>query len=370
MDLFMLDYEAIYEEGLQRLLTLGIQERHGLAFALAFIASMGTFIGGLLVVVLLACFKKGSKRNDGEPLGSTLPLMGILQAFSGGVMLYITCFDLVPEAIEQLGQRQTMTWFFTGVFVFGILEIYVIPHEHEHGEGEAKDHTRLPEAPSMAPDTPSKRSTRSSTASRSRSKSPSKRELSPSKKPVSAASKKERAKMLRTSLITFLAMGLHNLPEGLGVYLSTLANTRLGLQLAIGIMLHNIPEGMAVAIPLYGATRSYSSVLFWTLVNGMAEPLGVVIGGALLHQYISQALLSRCLAMVGGIMICISMQYVSSYIYAMLTHSHDTQSELQPMAIKYAGKTRASLSFFAGMVACFGALDAVSSWFDQHHHHH
>ena len=70
----------------------------------------------------------------------------------------------------------------------------------------------------------------------------------------------EKDKLKRTSLITFLAMGLHNLPEGLGVYLSALSDTKLGLQLAIGIMLHNIPEGMAVAIPLYGATNSYASV--------------------------------------------------------------------------------------------------------------
>lgn len=121
----------------------------------------------------------------------------------------------------------------------------------------------------------------------------------------------EKQKMKRTSLITFLAMGLHNLPEGLGVYLSALSDTKLGLQLAIGIMLHNIPEGMAVAIPLYGATHSYSSVLFWTFLNGLAEPAGVIIGGSLLYPYLSHELLSRCLAMVGGMMMCVSIQYVS-----------------------------------------------------------
>ena len=114
--------------------------------------------------------------------------------------------------------------------------------------------------------------------------------------------------MRRTSLVTFLAMGLHNLPEGLGVYLSALSDTRLGLQLAIGIMLHNIPEGMAVAIPLYGATNSYSSVLFWTFINGLAEPAGVIIGGSILYPYLSHELLSRCLAMVGGMMMCVSIQ--------------------------------------------------------------
>ncbi len=118
----------------------------------------------------------------------------------------------------------------------------------------------------------------------------------------------EKQKMKRTSIITFLAMGLHNLPEGLGVYLSALSDTKLGLQLAIGIMLHNIPEGMAVAIPIYGATNSYKSVLFWTFINGFAEPAGVIIGGSLLYPYLSKELLSKCLAMVGGMMMCVSIQ--------------------------------------------------------------
>ena len=68
---------------------------------------------------------------------------------------------------------------------------------------------------------------------------------------------------------------------------------------------------MAVAIPLYAATHSYSQVLFWTLLNGLAEPLGVIVGGTLLHPYINHDLLHRCLALVGGIMMCISIQYDS-----------------------------------------------------------
>lgn len=90
--------------------------------------------------------------------------------------------------------------------------------------------------------------------------------------------------LMRTSLITFVAMALHNLPEGLGVYLSSLNSPKMGIQLAVAIMLHNIPEGMAVAIPLYVATSSTPKVLYWTFINGLAEPIGVLLGGALLVQ--------------------------------------------------------------------------------------
>ena len=71
---------------------------------------------------------------------------------------------------------------------------------------------------------------------------------------------------------------------------------------------------MAVAIPLFAATGSIWKVLVWTLgslfnhniVNGLAEPLGVVLGAALLGPYLSPYFLHSCLAVVAGIMACIS----------------------------------------------------------------
>ena len=74
---------------------------HLVAFWLAFIASMGTFLGGLLVILVTSLY------SDPKSLDTKL-LMGVLQAFSAGVMLYITSFDLVPEAIQILGHRETM----------------------------------------------------------------------------------------------------------------------------------------------------------------------------------------------------------------------------------------------------------------------
>jgi ZIP family zinc transporter len=50
-------------------------------------------------------------------------------------------------------------------------------------------------------------------------------------------------------------------------------------------MLHNIPEGMAVAIPIYVATGSSYTALYWTFINGLAEPVGVLIGGSILVFY-------------------------------------------------------------------------------------
>ncbi|TPX72315.1 hypothetical protein SpCBS45565_g00626 [Spizellomyces sp. 'palustris'] len=299
---------------------------------MALLASTGTFIGGV-VVVLLA-------RISGADLSapSTARLMGILEALSAGVMMYITCFDLIPEAIENIGSRETMAWFFGGVVAFGVLEecISFFDQDHDHDHDQHCASTSENGKPSKG-------------EAVSKAKGVSKQTRADGSS-SSTTSDKEKRELMRTSFITFLALSLHNLPEGLGVYLSALTDLRLGSQLAMAILLHNIPEGMAVAIPLYAATGKAWSALWWTLLNGLAEPIGVVVGGVLLHSYLSAELLSRCLAGVGGIMACISIH------------------ELQPTAIKYAGKGIATVSFFAGMFVCFAALEAVNEWFGGHDH--
>ncbi|KAJ3179393.1 hypothetical protein HDU87_003003 [Geranomyces variabilis] len=340
-----------------------LHDPHVLAFVMALVASMGTFIGGVVVVVLA----KLTAADPNSP--ATAKLMGVLQAFSAGVMLYITCFDLIPEATEILGGRECMGWFFAGVLAFGILEEVILPDEHGHdhddddaaggggggGGGGAAAHRGNDDdddagAAASITAAGAEIPTHPGAVTDASSATPPPPPPPPPPVVVAGPSAKERRELLRSSFITFVALAMHNLPEGLGVYLSALSDIRLGSQLAMAILLHNIPEGMAVAIPLYAATGNATKVLWWTLVNGLAEPLGVVVGGALLHSYLSPALLSRCLAAVGGIMACISIH------------------ELQPTAIKYAGKGIATSSFFGGMLVCFAALEAVNEWFGGHVH--
>jgi hypothetical protein len=108
---------------------------------------------------------------------------------------------------------------------------------------------------------------------------------------------------------------------------------------------------MAVAIPLYAAKGSISHVLFMTLLNGLAEPIGVLIGAALLGPLLTPTVLSKCLAAVGGIMCCISLH------------------ELLPTAIRYAGQAKASLALFGGMAVVFLALETVNEYFGHAHSH-
>lgn len=59
--------------------------------------------------------------------------------------------------------------------------------------------------------------------------------------------------------------------------LTTATDFRLGTSLCTAILLHNIIEGMVVALPLWYATKSTQRVLVLTFLNGLTEPLGVLI---------------------------------------------------------------------------------------------
>ena len=87
----------------------------------------------------------------------------------------------------------------------------------------------------------------------------------------------DEGRLMKIGVFTMLALMLHNLPEGMAVYLSTEQDVILGMHLCAAIALHNVPEGIAVAMPICAATGSRLLALTMTAVSGFAEPLGALI---------------------------------------------------------------------------------------------
>jgi len=51
----------------------------------------------------------------------------------------------------------------------------------------------------------------------------------------------------------------------------------LGVAIALAVALHNIPEGISVSVPIYYATGSRLKAFWYSVLSGLAEPLGAII---------------------------------------------------------------------------------------------
>lgn len=84
----------------------------------------------------------------------------------------------------------------------------------------------------------------------------------------------------------FLAVTLHNIPEGLAVGFAFGGAWATGetsaflaaLSLAIGIGVQNFPEGAALSLPLYSATKSRKRAFLYGLYSNLVEPIFAVVG--------------------------------------------------------------------------------------------
>lgn len=105
------------------------------------------------------------------------------------------------------------------------------------------------------------------------------------KEQAEGGDEKNRKNLSKTALL-FLAITIHNIPEGLavGVTFGALASNYSpaafvgALGLAIGIGLQNIPEGAALAIPIRTDGASRWKAFYWGSMSAIVEPLAALLG--------------------------------------------------------------------------------------------
>jgi len=101
-----------------------------------------------------------------------------------------------------------------------------------------------------------------------------------------------------------LAITIHNFPEGLAVGVSFgSGDVAAGFVIAAAIGLQNMPEGLAVALPLVREGYSRQKSLLYATLTGLVEPLGGLLGVALISIF--QPFLPWGLSFAAGAMLFI-----------------------------------------------------------------
>lgn len=113
---------------------------------------------------------------------------------------------------------------------------------------------------------------------------------------------------LKASLMLFISITLHNIPEGLVIgvaYASVTHNNIIGaLSLTLGIAIQNFPEGSAISFPLRrDGISKFKSFMFGSL-SAIVEPIAAMIGAFLVLKI--QSLLPAIMSFTAGAMIFVT----------------------------------------------------------------
>lgn len=151
----------------------------------------------------------------------------------------------------------------------------------------------------------------------------------------------DRATLARIGSAITLALVLHNFTDGFMTFATMLESPRTGILVAAAIAISNIPEGMAVAAPVYSATGDRWRAFRWGSLSGLAEPVGAVIGFALLSSVLTPTVTSMVIAGIAGIMMYISL------------------GQLVPLTGKYGSRRVGLISLMAGSATALLGLSLV-----------
>lgn len=217
------------------------------AFLLSLIAGLTTLIGGCITFFV----KKESFK-----------ILSLGLSFSAGVMIYVSFMEVLPAASEVLNDKMsaklamvlTTSLFFVGILISALIDVLFPEHI------ESKDLSKN-------------------------------------------SSKDNKSLIKRVGIFSAIAISVHNFPEGLSVFVSSVQSITFGLPIAIAIALHNIPEGISVALPIYNSTGSKKKAILWSFMSGMAEPLGALIGFFLIRLIIPEYAIAIMLSLTAGIMV-------------------------------------------------------------------
>ena len=191
----------------------------------------GTGLGGIVTALL------GSRTDK---------MISIFLSFAGGVMTSIVFFELIPEALAHSNSAVFIIGLLLGVVVVLMLNFII--------DWTSGNHQQITEPHE------------------------SYEEFYHEEKIITGANA-----MIKSGILMFFVIGLHNIPEGLVIGAAVNHNSNLSVTLAMIIGIHNVPEGMAIAAPLIsGGLEKWKTAVLTFLAGGptvLGAVAGVLLGG-------------------------------------------------------------------------------------------
>lgn len=127
---------------------------------------------------------------------------------------------------------------------------------------------------------------------------------------TSMCQSKTTIKDLRMSLMLFISITLHNIPEGfvIGVAYASLANNNIigALSLTLGIAIQNFPEGSAISFPLRREGVNRTKAFIIGTFSALPEPIAAVLGALLVLKV--NMILPFIMSLTAGAMIYVTVK--------------------------------------------------------------
>ncbi len=123
----------------------------------------------------------------------------------------------------------------------------------------------------------------------------------------------------KLGILSMIALIIHNVPEGIIIFVTANENLELGFKIAMGILLHNIPEGICVASLIYKGTKKRGRALLYTFITGFSEFFGALLSYFFFSAYVNDMTLGFLYAAVAGIMTILAL----FHLLPMLKHTDE-----------------------------------------------
>ena len=191
----------------------------------------------------------------------------IAMAFS--VMILLVLFELFPEAIEHINLFDNkllnvgLITLFAGLgfLLLKILDLFVPDHhDHEHPHKDKENN------------------------------------------------------LYHIGLVSSIALSLHNIIEGMAIYIAASSSINLGILIALGVGIHNIPLGMVMASAFYKANKNIKKTLFICLLIAVSTVMGGILA-SVINNFINELFLGIMLSITLGMLVYITVFELFPQIY-------------------------------------------------------